>query len=60
MEANKYGIISLIVGAILFFGTYFLWFQNEGWLAVLTTLFYGGLLWLGIFFILIGVLMLIL
>ncbi|MFH1056428.1 MAG: hypothetical protein V1717_01370 [Candidatus Micrarchaeota archaeon] len=58
MEANKYGIISLILGAILFFGTYL--FQNAGWLAILTMLFYGGLLWLGIFFILIGVLMLVL
>ncbi|HIH20765.1 TPA: hypothetical protein HA244_05855 [Candidatus Micrarchaeota archaeon] len=60
MELNKYGVISLLLGLILFFGTYFLWFSNQGWFAVLITLFYGGLLWLGLFFFLIGLLMLVL
>ncbi|HLC38325.1 MAG TPA: hypothetical protein VJI71_02625 [Candidatus Norongarragalinales archaeon] len=66
MEINKYGIISLVVGLILFFGTYFAVYSGgsvalgSGIIAVLLTLLYGGLLWLGIFFFLIGLLMLVL
>jgi hypothetical protein len=66
MEVNKYGIISLVLGLVLFFGTYFAVYSGEslslgsGIVAVLLTLLYGGLLWLGIFFFLIGLLMLIL
>ncbi|MBS3070044.1 hypothetical protein J4220_00880 [Candidatus Micrarchaeota archaeon] len=66
MNANKYGVISAVLGAILFFGTYFLSFANAapigaaGWAGVLLVLFYGGLLWLGLFFLLVGILMLLL
>lgn len=67
MEMNKYGILSLAIGVVLFFGTYFTGYnhagpaiQSAGWMGVLITLFYGGLLWLGIFFFLVGLLMLVL
>ncbi len=66
MNANKYGIISLVLGIVLFFGTYFMSYQNAGavitggWTGILLTLFYGGLLSLGLFFFLVGLLMLVL
>ncbi len=66
MNANKYGIISAVLGLILFFGTYLMAFANgapigaAGWAGVLLVLFYGGLLWLGLFFLLVGILMLLL
>lgn len=60
MNFNKYAIISLLLGLVLFFGTYFLAFVKHGWTILLTTMFYGGLLWLGFFFFLVGLLMLFL
>ena len=67
MEVNKYGIMSFLIGILLFFGTYFFWYSggnapisSAGWTGLLLTMFYGGLLWLGVFFLLIGILMLIL
>lgn len=66
MNANKYGILSLIAGVIFFFGTYFLRYDttgtvvSAGWMGVLLTLLYGGLLWIGLFFLIIGILMIVL
>lgn len=60
MNFNKYAVLSLLVGLVLFFGTYFWQFQNAGIGAALLTMFYGGLLWLGFLFFLIGLLMVIL
>lgn len=60
MAVNKYGILSLAIGLILFFGTYAIWFSKLGWMALLGTLLAGGLLWLGLFFAIIGLLMLVL
>ena len=64
---NKYSVLSLVLGLVLFFGTYFLKFTHGapaiasgGWFAVLAVLLYGGLLWLGIFFFLVGMLMILL
>ncbi len=66
MNANKYGVTSAVLGVILFFGTYLMSFAGgapigaAGWMGVLLVLFYGGLLWLGLFFLLVGILMLLL
>ncbi|MEM4254737.1 MAG: hypothetical protein QXR53_00210 [Candidatus Norongarragalinales archaeon] len=66
MNANKYGILSLIIGAVLFFGTFLLWYNQPGtvitggWFGVLLTMFYGGLFLFGAFLFLVGILMLLL
>ncbi len=60
MNVNKYAILSLLLGLILFAGTYAWQFQAAGIGAALMTMFYGGLLWLGFLFFVIGLLMVIL
>ncbi len=62
MGVNKFGVGSVIVGLVLLLIAWFWKFasaENALW-AILGYLFFGGLLWVGLFLLLIGILMLIL
>lgn len=60
MNVNKYAILSLLLGLVLFAGTYAWQFQSAGIGAALLTMLYGGLLWVGFLFFVIGLLMILL
>ena len=60
MGINKYGIGSLVMGLILLSIAWFFEFQTASLMHVLGYLFYGGMLWLGLFLVLLGVLMTVL
>lgn len=57
MGINKFGIGSLVIGLVLLFIAWFLKFQTASLMNILGYLFYGGMMWIGLFLVLIGVLM---
>jgi hypothetical protein len=57
MGINKFGIGSLVIGLVLLFIAWFLKFSTSSVMHILGYLFYGGMLWIGLFLVLIGILM---
>jgi hypothetical protein len=59
MAISKPGIVSLILGILLVVGVWYFGFQNLGIMALIITTIAGGIVLLGLFLMLIGILMLI-
>jgi len=62
MGVNKFGIGSIVVGLVLLLIAWFWKFAaaQNALMSVLSYLFFGGMLWVGLFLLLIGILMTVL